>query len=170
MADERITLPTGESVDPGDVDSLLSIYQQCKRMAGLCAGSKQMIAKLLGDRTPDSDSLTRRSEGTKFRAVIQMPSQGYDQPQLKRLWDTTEPKVRERVLRIETIGIQKREFKKLEKSDVPAPLKLLMNQIIAAGTGSAGNPTIKSVERIEASESTQAIQPRQAKSEASETG
>lgn len=153
-----VTFPTGERVRKDDTDALLDIHMRCTKMSSKMQVTRMLIAKMLADRTPDSDLLTRRSEGKVFRATIKMPGQAYDQKKLRHLWEHTDEKTRARVLKIAEIGIQKKELKLLESSDCPPSLKLLVTQIIAAGTGPAGNPRIEKIERIE-SEKLEGIEP-----------
>ena len=55
---KTITLPTGEKLDEDDIDGLLDVYQKCKKFGDKCNVSRQIIARHLGDRTPDSDTRT----------------------------------------------------------------------------------------------------------------
>lgn len=146
----KITLPTGEEIDSDDIDTLIATYRTVDKVYQKCRDSRSLIARVLGGRTPDSDTRTRRVEGTRLRAVMEMPEAGYDNSQLIRIWNSTPDSVRKRVLKITGIGIQKREFKKLCNSDLPPALELLVRQIQAAETGPAGQPRVKKVEEVDA--------------------
>lgn len=147
---QTLELPTGEKVDPTDTDELLKIWKRCSAVAAKCRASVTLLASLVAKQTPDVDARTRRAEGSRLRGTVEVPADGYDNKQLIHLWNTTDPEVRTRVLKIKEVGIQKREFDKLVNSKLPPKLELLVKQIRAANTGPAGNPRITKVEEINA--------------------
>jgi len=161
MGTKKLTLPTGETVDIDAVDELIQIWERASKVRDKCDQTRLLIAKLLADKTPDTDVRTRRCEGGQFRAIIQMPDEGYDNQRLIKLWNTYEPAIRDRVLKLEKIGIRKRELKKLRNSKLPPTLDLLVKQIDMAATGPAGNPRIEKVEKVNEQAASKDISHRQ---------
>jgi hypothetical protein len=147
-----IELATGESVDTDNVDEMVVAWARADAVYKKCESARLVLATALGKLTPDTESRTRRCEGTVHRAILEMPKEGYDTKTLIHLWLTTPIGIRDRVLRIERVGIQLREFKKLEASKCPPELELLVTKIQAAATGPAGNPRIKSLEKVDETE------------------
>lgn len=146
---KSLTLPTGEVISPDDIDLLLDIWNRCTKVKAACDASRTLIAKLISEKTPDSDKRTRRARGEKFEATIEMPGEAFDTKRLIHLWNTAPTEARDELLAIERVRVKKREFNKLETAKNPPKIEMLVRQIRAACIGEAGNPRIKEVHKLE---------------------
>ena len=87
------------------------------------------------------DKKTRRIEGDRRKAKVEMPSTAWDQKQLRTAWDTY-PGVAERCLKIAIIGVKAVEYKKLIETTGGPVLMDFIEAVKAADRGPQGTPTI----------------------------
>lgn len=111
-----------------------------KLHADQCYSVKSRIAKILAGMT-DGDKKTRRIEGLRRRAKVEMPGISWDQKQLKETWHKF-PGLESRCLKIATIGVDLVEYKKLKTTTGGPVLMDYIAAVMAADRGPQGNPTI----------------------------
>lgn len=140
--ESRILDPTtGEMLDRLDVDSLIDAYERIQNTFMELGETRRKIAFALSDLTT-SEAKTRRLAGTRRRVKIEMPGDLYRQDILKEAWNSF-PQFRDSYLRIDTVGIQKREFKKLLETTGPADLETFKKMLGSANVGPSGTPRIE---------------------------
>lgn len=87
------------------------------------------------------DKKTRRIEGARRRAKIELASDSWDNKQLRAVWDKC-PELRDRCLKIEKIGVQITEYKKLTGTTGTPELNKFVAAVVAANRGPTGTPTV----------------------------
>lgn len=136
-----ITNPlTGQPVDPDDIDDLIDCFEHVKSVADQCYAVKKRVAERLASLT-NGDKKTRRIEGVRRRAKVEMPSTAWDRKLLRSAWDGF-PGVADRCLKIETIGVVAVEYKKLLETTGGPVLMDFIAAVKAADRGPQGTPTI----------------------------
>lgn len=111
--DSTIICPmSGEVIEPDDVDALWQMYDRCKKMADVLESAIQVARGCFGKLTAGGDGGTRRARGEKFVIKVEYPSTEFNNSKLKELWDATPPKMRDEILRVEKVGVNKTELKK----------------------------------------------------------
>lgn len=136
-----ITNPlTGLPVDVDNVDELVDCFEHVKNVADECYATKRRVAERLAKLT-SGDKKTRRIEGERRRAKVEMPSTAWDQKLLRSAWDEF-PGVAERCLKIATIGVQAVEYKKLLETTGGIVLMDFIKAVQLADKGPQGTPTI----------------------------
>lgn len=133
---------TGEIYAPDDIDGLIDLYERAKHFNDQ-AYSVQIAARVALAALTEGAAKTRRLQGERRKCVVEMPSDTWEQRVLKELWQEF-PKIAEKYLRIETIGVRLTEFKKLvNTSSNQADLIEFRNRLSAACRGATGTPTVK---------------------------
>jgi len=140
--DNEILDPTtGELVCIDDIDGLIDMYERCKHTNDVCYAVQIKVRELLAGMT-EGDSKTRRVRGNRRQAVISMPDDAWDQASLKRAF-AEYPKYRDQVLKIDSVRVLLREFKKIVGTTGPADFNDFRDIVSAANRGPCGTPTIK---------------------------
>lgn len=111
---------TGELLARDDIDALIdSLARVNKRMDELSM-LKNQIREAAGELVASGTGKTRRIQGHRRKAVVEMPDQSWDQSKLKEAWNSY-PDLRDQVLKIGTIDVKLVEFKKLASTAAATP-------------------------------------------------
>lgn len=135
---------TGEIVDADDVDGMIDLYESLKSKNDRIYSTLIRLRVALASLT-EGDAKTRRIAGNRRTAKVEMPSDSYDGKMLRQAWDQYE-EFRDDYLKIESIGVQGREVKKLVNTTGTDELNAFRDLITKANRGPTGTPTI-TVER-----------------------
>lgn len=141
-ADLELVHPfTGEIIDPKNADQLIDAYEQLKEVSDRAYGMLTRLKLAMAELTEGS-AKTRRLQGKRRKAKIEMPSDGWDQSILREAWHSF-PQLREQVLKIDTIGVKMVEYKKLVNTSGAPEVETFRNMVTAANRGPCGNPSVK---------------------------
>lgn len=135
-APELIDPLTGEILE--DVDSMIDSYERLKKHGDRIYAVRQEIARRLAEMT-EGELKTRRLRGKKRAVKITMPDSYYSQPLLKEAWNSF-PGFAPEYLRIDSIGVKKREVKKLEGTTGEKDFEMFKSLVQRANQG-PGNGT-----------------------------
>lgn len=135
---EVIDLNAAESMD---VDALLTLYERLDRINKQAYSVMIRVREKLASMT-EGDAATRRVRGVRRVAKVAMPSVSFESAALKSLWNEF-PDLREQVLKIESIGVQMREYAKLvNTSSDDARFVEFRDKLTKACRGRVGTPSI----------------------------
>lgn len=131
---------TGAEIEQTNVDQLIDCWEHMKLVADQCYAVKTRIAKMLADMT-SGDKKTRRIEGTRRKAKVEMPGIAWDQKKLRETWEKF-PGLEKRCLKIATIGVDLIEYKKLKETTGGPVLMDYITAVMSADRGPQGTPSI----------------------------
>lgn len=131
---------TGEVVDKDDVDALISTYERSKRINDRCYAVMLEIRLLLAAKT-EGDAKTRRVRGKTRAAKVEFPSDSWDQSLLKEAFHSF-PQHRDSCLKIDSVGVQLREYKKLVNTSGTPDFNTFRDMVTKANRGQTGTPTV----------------------------
>ncbi len=138
---ELVNPITGEIVDETSIDDLIDCYEYIDRKDKQLYAVKQRIKQLLLART-EGDATTRRVAGQRRKAKVTLSAETFDQAVLKTLWARF-PELAAQFMRIESLAVQLREFKKLvNTSSDQANFIAFRDALTAAHRGRTGSPSI----------------------------
>lgn len=130
-------------VDDTNIDAMIDAYEEMKLFGDRLYAAQIAIRNKLADLTKgQTDAKTRRVQGTRRRVMIEMPSAGWDQSILKEAWNSF-PDLRDQCLKIDTVGVKAREWKKLENTAGAPHLETFREMVKAAIRPPTGTPTVK---------------------------
>lgn len=133
----------GELIHRDDYDSLIDAYEKLEAADRQIYSAKCQIRQALADAVKDGTGKTRRVQGHRRKAIVEMPSDGWDQSQLKSAWNAY-PQLREQCMKIGTIDVMIREFKKLETTAAATPdVGTFKTMIEAAKKPATALPSVK---------------------------
>jgi hypothetical protein len=138
----EITDPmTGEIFDVRDIDSLISLYERRKVVNDQIYSVLVRIRLALANLT-EGDAVTRRVRGKKRSAKIKMPDVSFEQAVLKELWNSHQ-KLALEYLKIETVGVRMKEYKKLVGTSSTEPDFIFFRDALTrAERGRVGTPSL----------------------------
>jgi hypothetical protein len=129
-------------IPPDDVDQMIDAYQEMKCFGDRLYAAQIAIRTKLADITKgQTEAKTRRVQGRRRKAKIEMPSPGWDQSILKEAWNAY-PQLRDQCLKIDTVGVKAREWKKLAETAGVPEVETFRDMIKAAVKPPTGAPTI----------------------------
>lgn len=129
-------------IPPDDVDQMIDAYQEMKAFGDRLYAAQIAIRTKLADITKgQTEAKTRRVQGRRRKAKIEMPSPGWDQSILKEAWNSF-PQLRDQCLKIDTVGVKAREWKKLAETAGVPEVETFRDMIKAAVKPPTGAPTI----------------------------
>lgn len=142
-AQELLDPSTGEVIDLSDVDAMAAAFERCKRIADQHYAARNMLGNALAALADggDTKTKTRRVRGQRYRVKVEMPDDGWDQSMLREAWHSY-PQHRESCLKIGTINVGLREWKKLTAESGPPDFELFRDMVRRANRGPSGNPRI----------------------------
>lgn len=140
-ADDLICPVTGEVVDETDADALIDCLDRIQKRAREIYAAKELVVLALACMT-EGDAKTRRVEGRRRKAKITMPSDSWDQSILKEVWNAY-PDHRDRFLRLGTVAVNLREWKKLQNTTAPKDVDQIKKMLDRANRGATGNPSVR---------------------------
>lgn len=130
-------------IDHTNIDAMIDAYEEMKAFGDRLYAAQIAIRNKLADLTKgQTDAKTRRVQGMRRRVMIEMPSAGWDQSILKEAWNAY-PDLRDQCLKIDTVGVKAREWKKLENTAGAPHLEAFRNMVKAAIKPPSGTPTVK---------------------------
>jgi len=138
---EIIDPTTGEVIDPANADSLIDAYERIKEKNDICYSVLLSIRHAMASLTV-GDAKTRRIQGKRRKAKLEMPSDSWEQAKLREAWNEY-PDLRDQVLKIDTIGVRMTEYKKLVNTAGDATVEEFRDVITSANRGPTGSPTVK---------------------------
>lgn len=139
-AEDLIDPSTGEIL-PRDIDSLVSAFERVSGSIDEMVLFKKQIIRALVAKTTGEGKI-RRVRGDLRQVKITMPDHYYTQSILKEAWNSY-PKFRNEFLRIDSVAIRKREFKKLQKTAGQPDLENFKKMIESADVGPSGTPRVE---------------------------
>ena len=148
MIPELIHPLHGEVINQ-DTDSLIRCHDDLLTTEHAMAAFRHEIARQLAARAattiadPDGKSRTFYLRGEKLRCRIEVPGDSWNQAILKEAY-IQYPKYREKFLRIATLAINIREYKKSETG--PADFVAFKSLLSTANRGPMGTPRITMLE------------------------
>lgn len=138
----RAIVRTNVCIDNSDPDSLIEAYAAYKEASDLIYSNLVNIRMRLAAMTEgQSTAKTRRIQGKRRRAKLEMPSDGWDQSILKEAWNSF-PQLRDQCLKIDTVGVKAREWKKLAETSGAPEVETFRNIIASAVKPPTGAPTV----------------------------
>lgn len=138
----RAIVRTNLSINNNDPDSLIDTFAAFREASDLIYSNLVNIRMRLAAMTEgQSTAKTRRIQGKRRRAKIEMPSDGWDQSILKEAWNSF-PQLREQCLKIDTVGVKAREWKKLAETSGAPEVETFRNIIASAVKPATGAPTV----------------------------
>lgn len=131
----------GEVVSVTDIDGLIDLYEKMKRISDQAYAVLQLVRRAAGNLAK-GNTKTRRLQGDRRKAVIEMPGDSWDQSKLREAWHSY-PHLREQCLRIDSIGVRLTEYKKLVNTTGTPDVETFKSMVKDANRGPTGLPTIK---------------------------
>ena len=141
-------LPSVEVPDPtdmwsevfsiADIDGTLLAYKTIVDLIKTLSASRD-TCKIAITRMVDAETKTRRLIGSALSAKLTMPDKHYEQDTLKLLIDT---KYGRDYLRVERVGIKKREFDKLRNGTGIPEMNAFRDAVLACESESTRLPSI----------------------------
>ena len=142
MADNEILDPiTGELMSPTDINALLDSYERLDREDRRIVAAKMLIRAAIGDLAVLPQK-TQRLRGVRLTAVVERPDSTWDQSQLRAAWAQF-PELRDEVLRIESLGVKRREFAKWRATTGDKSFADLTQMIAQAERPATGPPRVR---------------------------
>lgn len=137
-----ITCPlSGARVSADDIDGLADLFLQLDSINKQIYGALSNIRRALADQT-EGTAKTRRLRSKRYRLKIEMPSDSWDSGALRRAWDSF-PQYRDEFLRIEKVGVQLRQFKKIvNEVSSEEDFNQFRDAITGANNGPTGTPRV----------------------------
>lgn len=132
---------TGEVIDPANPDHLIDALERLKERLDQLSVWRGLYEMAIVDLAR-GEKKTERVNGERRQVVIEYPGTDFDQPTLKRLWES-HPKLAASYLRIERIGVQKREYDKLHGMSGPQEQEEFRRALMAAEKKSNRRPTVR---------------------------
>lgn len=140
-AGEFIDPITGEIVDTKDIDGLIDSYERICNLDSSLYVAKQRIRESLAALS-EGPAKTRRVQGHRRKAKVEMPADSWDQTKLKQIWEMY-PDLRGQALKIDSIGVKLTEYKKLVNTTGTPELEAFRDNVTSANKGPTVLATIK---------------------------
>lgn len=131
---------TGEILDRDNVDDLIDSYERLKQTSDRCYAVQMEIRRILADKT-EGDAKTRRIRGKRRAAKITMPDDSWDQSILREAFHSY-PQHRDECLKIDTVKVMLREYKKLVNTSGPPDFETFRDMVTKANRGPTGTPAL----------------------------
>lgn len=133
---------TGESIAEDDIDGLINLVVRMKRIKANVEEADFRARQALAKLAPDATTKTRRVQGRHAVAVLEFPSTSFNQSLLKEIWNSY-PGLRDQVLRLESIGVKRSEWKKLQATTGHPDLEQVKKMLAAAEFETHRPPSVK---------------------------
>lgn len=131
---------TGEIISLADVDAMIDAYERIKQINDQAYACQVQLRNALAALT-EGDTKTRRVRGKRRAAKIEMPGDSYDQKALKHIWESF-PQLRDECLKIDTIGIKSREYKKIVGTTGEGEFNDFRDLLTKANRGPTGTASV----------------------------
>lgn len=132
---------TGELIDRENVDGLIGMYESLDKANKIIYATCCRIRETLAEKT-EGDAKTRRVRGHRRVCVLEFPSESFEQRLLKEAWADF-PDLRDEALKIDSIGVKLREFRKIKATSGGERFNEFRDRISMASRGCVGLPTLK---------------------------
>ena len=139
-SNEMLDPSTGEIISLTDVDAMISCLERVKQVNDQAYACQVQLRNALAGLT-EGDAKTRRIRGKTRIAKVEMPSDSYDQKVLKHIWESF-PQLREECLKIDTVGVKAREYKKIVGTTGEGEFEAFRDLLSKANRGPTGTPTV----------------------------
>lgn len=140
MEAKHLELTDGVLVDVTNVDELATAYEEIRAAEQALRTRKLLVVEALA-RHATGTARTERVRGQVRRVKIEQPRASWDQKMLRQAWEQY-PHYRDRYLKIEKIGVQMREIKKLRHEAGPPEFEEFRRLVLEAERGPTGQPRI----------------------------
>lgn len=140
--DNHIASPLdGRLIDKADPDAIIDAYEEAKQALDSLYQYQRELRAAAAELVKDGDGKTRRIKGRKRLAKLTMPTESWNQSILKEVWNSY-PDKREELLRISTLAVNKRNFKKAVTTIGPDDYNNFVKMVQSAEVPPSGLPTI----------------------------
>ena len=102
---------TQEIIDLNSLDEMVDAYRRLKPQMEKIQNSMYILRKSIGAMT-QGETKTRRVRSDRYKVKVELPSTTFEQSMLKEAWNPY-PIYREDYLKIDTIGVKRRELDKM---------------------------------------------------------
>lgn len=142
LSNEIMCPLTGELIARDDVDGLIDMYERLKKTGDMVYAVQIEIRNTLYSQT-EGDAATRRIQGRRRAAKIELSAVSFEQSVLKELWNSHE-KYAMQHMRIESLAVQMAAFKKLVNTSSSEPdFVFFRDSLTKACRGRVGTPSLK---------------------------
>lgn len=108
---------TGKAIDPDDKDTLIDALEIIRKHIAMSFDHKETIEKALCKHVADLKTKTRRVQGERRKARIEMPSDKQENARLKNIVEDKKYKlIWPQLIRISQYAIKMREFNKAKNT------------------------------------------------------
>lgn len=127
-------------ISPEDPDELIDAFERMDRYYREAARIRKELVLAIAALT-EGDAKTRRVRGQRRRAKVTIASDSWDQSMLMEAWNSY-PKFRDGVLKIASIRVGLREYKKIAGESGPKDFEMFRDMLTRANLGSTGTPRV----------------------------
>jgi hypothetical protein len=132
---------TDEIVDLADADAVIESLARIDAVAAELRHSRDVLVRALCVLSGGAAGKTVRVEGRKRVAKLTFHGEGWNQADLKAVWDNF-PAYRDRFLRLDKVAVNLTEFKKAVKTSGPPEFTECVNRLLGAARPSSRPPTV----------------------------
>ena len=136
---------TKKPISTADVDALITLHEKMKTYRDQSRDTMLEIEEILFRMTEDGDDaqlVTRRLKGKTRTMIISLASVSWEQSILLEAWNSY-PKLRNDTLKINTIGVKAKEYKKMTGTTGDKAYTQFKKMITAADRDRTGKPSFK---------------------------
>ncbi len=137
---------TGEQMPINDIDALAMSYSRITDHINRVDATRQRIRQVFAMQAAEQTTKTRRVLGRDAVVKLTMPDDSWDNGILKEAWNDF-PDQRDRILRIERIAVQKREYAKVKDATGDDAMTALLGMVSDARRESTALPSV-TIERL----------------------
>lgn len=130
----------GRVIENDDADSLIDAYEQAKEAAEIIAQWQRKLRESLASLS-EGDTKTRRVRGKRRVAKVVTPDNSWDQSILREAWNSY-PHLRDEMLKIGTLNVKAREYKKAVNTSGPDDFNQFVGMLKDAERPATGLPTV----------------------------
>lgn len=135
---------TGEVIDTDDTDALIDCFERLKNRIAELYNTHNLVLDRFKKRIgplQDQDKRTHRILGKTRVAKLEFPPDTWNGSILKEAWNSF-PKHRDQLLRIDSIGVKAREFKKFQEAKGEKDWETFRDMIARAKRPGTRNPKV----------------------------
>ncbi len=132
---------TGEVIDMKDADQLITSLKRLKMRMDILSAWKARFEDAIAALAAHKDR-TERVAGAEHVAKIEWPGTEFDSTVTKKLWEHY-PQFRDKFLRIERVGVQRREYDKLTRTNGTEEFEMFKKALMGCERQSQRRPAIK---------------------------
>lgn len=132
---------TGECIDLSDPDAIIDAWEATSRALETLHSYKSALTKRLDEMAQAGDGKTKRLRGQRRQVKIVAADDSYNQSILKEAYHAY-PAFRDEFLRIDSLALKLREWKKAVGTTGPADFESFKSLITSASRGPTHAPRI----------------------------